>query len=44
MGLNWTGPDQFSAKTYIAERLGSTPVLVGDSPGARAWFEISKRF
>jgi hemolysin activation/secretion protein len=44
MGLNWTGPDQFSAKAYIAARLGSTPVLVGDSPSTRAWFEISKRF
>jgi hemolysin activation/secretion protein len=44
MGLNWAGPDQFSAKTYIAARLGSSPVLVGDSPSTRAWFEISKRF
>jgi hemolysin activation/secretion protein len=44
MGLNWTGPDQLSAKTFIAARLGSAPVLVGDSPSTRAWFEISKRF
>jgi hemolysin activation/secretion protein len=44
MGLNWTGPDQFSAKTYIAARLGPSPVLVGDSPSTRAWVEISKRF
>jgi hemolysin activation/secretion protein len=44
MGLNWTGPDQFSAKIYIAARLGSSPVLVGDSSSTRAWFEISKRF
>jgi hemolysin activation/secretion protein len=44
LGLNWTGPDQLSAKTYIAARLGPSPVLAGDSPSSRAWFEISKRF
>jgi hemolysin activation/secretion protein len=44
MGLNWAGPDQLNAKTYIAARLGSTPVLVGDSPTTRTWVEISKRF
>jgi hemolysin activation/secretion protein len=44
MGLNWTGPDQLSAKTYIAARLGSSPELLGDSPTTRAWFEISKHF
>jgi hemolysin activation/secretion protein len=44
MGLNWTGPDQLNAKTYIAARLGPSPMLVGDSPTTLAWFEISKRF
>jgi hemolysin activation/secretion protein len=44
MGLNWTGPDQLDAKTYIAARLGASPVLVGDSSITRAWFEVSKRF
>jgi hemolysin activation/secretion protein len=44
LGLNWTGPDQIIAKTYIAARLGPSPVLVGDSPSTRAWFEMSKRF
>jgi hemolysin activation/secretion protein len=44
MGLNWTGPDQLNARTYLAARLGSTPVLVGDSSTTRAWFEMSKRF
>ena len=44
MGLNWTGPDQLSAKTYIAARLGSAPQIVGDSLITRAWFEVSKRF
>jgi hemolysin activation/secretion protein len=44
VGLNWTGPDQLSARTYVAARLGPSPVLVGDSPPTRAWFEISKRF
>jgi len=44
LGLNWTGPHQFSAKTYIAARLGSTPALVGDSPAFRAWLQINKHF
>ncbi len=44
MGLNWVGPDQLNARTYVAARLGSTPVLVGDSSTTRAWVEISKRF
>jgi hemolysin activation/secretion protein len=44
MGVNWAGPDQLRAKTYIAARLGPSPVLVGDSPSTRAWVEISKRF
>jgi hemolysin activation/secretion protein len=44
LGLNWTGSDQFSAKTYIAARLGSSPALVGDSPTVRAWLEVSKHF
>jgi hemolysin activation/secretion protein len=44
LGLNWTGPAQWSAKAYIAERLGAAPVLVGSAASARAWLEIGKGF
>jgi hemolysin activation/secretion protein len=44
LGLNWTGPAQWSAKAYIAERLGPTPVLVDAASAVRAWIEIAKGF
>jgi hemolysin activation/secretion protein len=44
VGLNWAGPHQWSARTYVATRLGSTPELVASAASARAWVEISVRF
>ncbi len=44
LGLNWTGPDQWSARTHIATRIGSTPVLVADTASTRAWVQIGKGF
>jgi hemolysin activation/secretion protein len=44
VGLNWAGPYSLSAKTYIAARIGPTPVLVQDPSSVRAWFEFSKGF
>ncbi|WP_211467874.1 ShlB/FhaC/HecB family hemolysin secretion/activation protein [Collimonas silvisoli] len=44
VGLNWAGPSQWSAKAYLAARVGSAPVLVGNTASARAWVEISKGF
>lgn len=44
VGLNWSGPDQWSAKTYIATPLGETPALVGRTNSTRAGVEISRRF
>ncbi len=44
VGLNWTGPQQWSAKAYIATRVGPNPVLVADTRSTRAWVEIGKRF
>jgi hemolysin activation/secretion protein len=44
VGLDWSGPNQWSAKAYVATPIGSTPVLVGTSKSARAWVEIGKGF
>ena len=43
-GLNWAGPNQWSARAYVAAPIGSTPVLVSATKSTRAWMEISKRF
>ena len=44
VGLNWAGPDQWSARAYIAAPIGSTPALVASTASARAWVEIGKGF
>jgi hemolysin activation/secretion protein len=44
VGLNWTGPDRWSARTYVAARLGPTPALVEATSTVRAWIEIDKGF
>jgi hemolysin activation/secretion protein len=44
VGINWTGPKQLRAKTYIATRTGVAPTLVANSASTRAWVEISKGF
>jgi len=44
VGLNWNGPDQWSAKTYVATPLGETPALVGRTNSTRAGVEINRRF
>jgi hemolysin activation/secretion protein len=44
VGLNWSGPDQWSAKTYVATPVGPTPALVGSTNATRAWVEVSRRF
>jgi hypothetical protein len=42
--MNWSGPDQWHAKLYIAAPFGSTPQLIGDNKSVRAWAEIGKAF
>jgi hemolysin activation/secretion protein len=44
MGLDWTGPDRWNAKAYIAARLGPVPAPVGSSAFMHAWIEITKGF
>jgi hemolysin activation/secretion protein len=44
VGLNWVGPDRWSARAYVAARIGSAPVLAASTGSARAWVEVSKGF
>jgi len=46
VGLNWAGLEHWNARVYVAQRLGSTPVLVGNgsSSSTRSWVEASRRF
>lgn len=44
VGMNWSGPDQWHAKLYVAAPLGSTPQLIGSNKSVRAWAEIGKAF
>jgi hemolysin activation/secretion protein len=44
LGLNWTGPERWSAKAYIATPVGSTPVLVATANSVRGWVQVSKGF
>jgi hemolysin activation/secretion protein len=44
VGLNWSWPDQWSAKANIAAPIGSTSALIGSNNSARAWLALSKGF
>jgi hemolysin activation/secretion protein len=44
LGLNWSGANQWNAKTYIAAPLGSAPSQVGTANSTRAWLEMAKAF
>lgn len=43
-GLQWGGPYQWSARTYVATPIGSIPALVVSTASTRAWVEIGKGF
>ncbi|CAN5338453.1 ShlB/FhaC/HecB family hemolysin secretion/activation protein [soil metagenome] len=43
-GLNWFGPDGFSARASYARRIGSQPVTSGPDKDGRFWFQIAKLF
>jgi hemolysin activation/secretion protein len=44
LGLNWAGPQQWSAKLQVAERVGAVPSLIHDPSSVRVWGEINKAF
>ena len=44
VGLNWTGPDQWTAGVTVAAPFGPRPELVGDTNSVRAWAQLTKAF
>ncbi|SIS56099.1 ShlB/FhaC/HecB family hemolysin secretion/activation protein [Neptunomonas antarctica] len=44
VGLNWTGPNQWSAKASIAAPIGATPALLSDADSVRGWLAVSRGF
>ena len=44
LGLSWAGPHRWSARTYVAARVGAVPTLVPDSSTVRVWAEVSREF
>jgi hypothetical protein len=44
LGLNWTGPNQWSSKAWVATRIGPVPDLAGATSSVRAWLSIAKGF
>jgi hemolysin activation/secretion protein len=44
LGLNWSGPQQWSAKLQLAERIGAVPTLIHDPSSVRVWAEVNRAF
>ncbi len=44
VGLNWAGPDEWTASVTLAAPIGGRPELVGDTPSTRGWVQVSKAF
>jgi len=44
LGLDWSGPQLWSAKLQVAERIGGVPILVHDPSSVRLWLELNKAF
>jgi len=42
VGLNWAGPDQWTAGVTVAAPIGSRPELLGSTSSVRVWAQISK--
>jgi len=44
IGLNWAGPDQWTAGLTLSAPIGSRPELIGHTNSARAWAQVTKGF
>lgn len=42
LGVNWAGPDAWSARTSVATPFGAGPVQIQDHSSVRLWVEFSK--
>lgn len=43
LGLNWSGPDQWGLKAYVAKPVGAVPSLAGLARSTRVWVELVRR-
>lgn len=43
-GLNWSGPNQWSASLQVAAPVGGTPDAAGEDDKVRAWVRVTKGF
>jgi hemolysin activation/secretion protein len=43
-GITWAGASQWSARAYVAVRLGAPPSLLENASAIRGWLEVSKGF
>jgi hemolysin activation/secretion protein len=44
LGIAWAGASRWTARGYVAARLGAAPSLAADASLLRGWLEISKGF
>lgn len=44
LGLEWSGPQQLSARVQLGHRLGDTPAGLKNPPRTRAWAELGWKF
>jgi hemolysin activation/secretion protein len=44
LGLNWSGPNLWTAKLQLAARVGGVPSLVHDPSSMRVWAEVNRMF
>jgi hemolysin activation/secretion protein len=44
LGLDWSGPENWHARAYVAARIGAPPALIANAASVRAWIEIGKAF
>lgn len=44
VGLNWAGPDRWTAGLTVATPIGSRPELIGSTSSVRAWAQVNKAF
>jgi hemolysin activation/secretion protein len=44
LGLDWSGPEYWHARAYVAARIGAPPALIANAASVRAWIEIGKVF
>lgn len=44
LALDWSGPQQWTARVQIATPVGATPAIAGDRPSTRIWAQLGLRY